>query len=138
MIAKLREERMYPCTKTVKRWENKSSSLGHVRPCRRTRNVRASVFHDHNLFILALYRLAYQKAIASEINAFLYKANYGSFDFRFYSASQITVAKQRIGLTRKRGSTTAYQALLSINKKRDGCFGTSPIHLESQIFVVKT
>jgi len=129
MTAILRDFRMYPSEHTVTRWENKRSSIGHSIPCRQTGNSRASVFHNHDLFLLALYRLAYPKAMASEINAFLYNANYGSLEFRFYSAPQITYAEQRIGLTRKTGSTTAYQALLPINKQKRWMFWNLPFPL---------
>jgi len=91
-----------------------------------TGNNRASVFRDHNLLLLALYRIAFPKSNAAEINAFLYRANYGSLDFRFYSSSQITEAEQRIGLTTKKGSTTAYQALLPINKQKRWMYWNLP------------
>ena len=105
------------------------SSLDHARPCHQTGNSRATVLHNHDLFLLSLYRLAYPKAMASEINAFMYNTNYGSLNFRFYSASQITIAKQRIGLTRKTGSTTAYQAFLPINKQNRWMFWNLPYPL---------
>jgi hypothetical protein len=73
-----------------------------------------------------LYRIVFPKAMAAEINAFLYRANYGSIDFRFYSASQISETEKRIGLTRKRGSTTAYQALLPINIQKRWMFWNLP------------
>jgi hypothetical protein len=44
--------------------------------------------------------------------------NYGNPNFRFYTDSQITDADYRIGMTRKCGSTTAYQAYLPINKQK--------------------
>ena len=68
--------------------------------------------------MLALYRVIFPKASAAEINAFLFRVNYGDPFFRFYTNSQITYAEQRIGLTRKRGSTTAFQAYLPINLRK--------------------
>ena len=83
-----------------------------------TGNRRAVVLRDHDLILLSLYRVAFPKASAAEINAFLYRANFGSLTFRFYSPSQISLAEKRLGLTRKVGSTTAYQALLPRNKRK--------------------
>ncbi|KAK1733492.1 hypothetical protein QTG54_015780 [Skeletonema marinoi] len=93
---------------------------GHCRPCRRTGNKRAQVLRDHNIVSLALYRVAFPKCSAAQINAFLYRINYGDVTFRFYTSPQITKAKTRIGLTRKCGSTTAYQAYLPIKYGRGG------------------
>jgi len=117
---------LYPSIRSVYRWENRKATLGHVRPFRRTGNARASVLRDHDLLLLALFRITYPKATANEINVFLYKANYGSMQFRFYAASQITEAEKRIGLTRKKGSTTAYQALLPANKQKRWMFWNLP------------
>jgi len=93
---------------------------GHCRPCRRTGNKRAQVLRDHNIVSLALYRVAFPKCSDAQINAFLYRINYGDVTFRFYTSPQITKAETRIGLTRKCGSTTAYQAYLPIKYGRGG------------------
>ena len=63
---------------------------------------------------------------AAEINAFLYKVNFGSLNFRFYLSSQITKAEQSIRLTRKRRSTTAYQAFLPVNLQKRWMFWNMP------------
>lgn len=126
MLTALRASHQYPSKRTEKRWQNLLVTYGHFRQCRRTGNKRASVFHDNDLLLLALYRIAYPKATAAEVNAFLYRANYGSLVFHFKSSSQITEAEKRIGLTRKRGSTTAYQALLPINKDKRRIFWNLP------------
>ena len=125
-IMKLREEHLYPSLQTEERWQNLLDNLGHYRPCRRTGNNRASVLRDHDLILLALYRAAFPKARADQINAFLYKANYGSLSFRFYSPSQISLCEKLIGLTRKCGSTTAYQALLPRNIRKRWCYWNLP------------
>ena len=81
----------------------------------------------HDLLLLALYRITFPKATAAEINAFLYRANYGSLTFRFYSPSQISETEKWIGLTRKKGSTTAaYQALLPFNKHKRWAYWNLP------------
>ena len=97
----LRNNKQFPSQASTYRWKKQQDSLGHVNACRRTGNKRSSVFHDHDLLFLALYRIAYPKTTAAEINAFLYKVNFGSLNFRFYLSSQITTAEQSIGLTRK-------------------------------------
>ena len=74
-----------------------------------------------DLFFVAFYRVLYPTATAAEINAFLFTAIHANDPFpRFYHPSQITRAEDRLGFSRKRGSTTAQQALLAINlAKRD-------------------
>ena len=129
MTAQLRKYRVYPGQRTVDRWARKVVSLGYARQCRRRGKYRVTVFHNHDLFLLALYCLAFPKAMASEINAFLYNANYGSLVFRTNSTPQITYAEQRIGLTRKTGSTTAYRAFLPINKQKRWMFWNLPYPL---------
>lgn len=126
MIMQLRAQHLYPSLQTERRWLDLINNLGHYRQCRRTGNRRATVLRDHDQVLLALYRVAYPKATSAEINAFLYRANFGSLWFRFYSPSQISECESRIGLTRKVGSTTAYQALLPRNKRKRWCYWNLP------------
>lgn len=107
--------KLFPSKQTVQRYLALIQQFGHCRPCRRTGNKRAEVLRDHNIVFIALYRVAFPKASAAQINAFLYRVNYGDVNFRFYTPSQISKAECRIGLTTKCGSTTAYQAYLPIN-----------------------
>ena len=65
-------------------------------------------------FYLAYYRLLFPKVHHDEINAFLYYV--GGMD-RLYVASQISRAEDRIGLSTKVGSTTAFQAYTPRNLK---------------------
>ena len=102
------------------------NDLGHYRCCRPRGNAQAKVLHGHNLILFALYRVAFPKATSTEINAFLYRANFGTFGFQFYSPSQMSACEQRIGLTRKVGSTTAYQALLPKNKQKRWTYWNLP------------
>ncbi len=67
-----RQQGRYPCNKSVKHWRDLRLQFGHVRACRRTGNARATILQDHNIILLALYRLAFPKATAAEVNAFLY------------------------------------------------------------------
>ena len=46
--------------------------------------------------------------------------------FRFYHPLQISTAESRIGLTRKVGSTTAYQAMLLVNCQKRWCYWNLP------------
>ena len=96
--------------------------LRHYRKCRPTGNRRATVLRNQDLILLALYWLVFPKATAAEINAFFFRANYGSVLFRFYLPSQITEAENQLGLTRKAGSTTASQAGLEINRLKRWCY----------------
>ena len=122
----LRIAHVYPSLQTEWRWFHLYNQLGHYCQCRQTGNVRATVLRDHDQIFLSLYRVAFPKATAAEINAFLYRCNYGSLIFRFYSSSQISECKKRIGFTRKRGSTTAYQALLPQNVWKRWCYRHLP------------
>ncbi|KAL7547765.1 hypothetical protein ACHAWF_015603 [Thalassiosira exigua] len=126
LIMAMRQQHRYPVMCTEIRWQHLLNRLGHYRPCRRTGNNRATVLRDHDQILLALYRVAYPKATAAEINAFLYRANYGSTTFRFYAPCQIRECEKRIGLTRKVGSTTAYQALLARNKRKRWAYWNLP------------
>ena len=74
-IEDLQQQRLYPCDRTVSKWRSLQAQFVHVMACRRTGNIRATVLQDHNIVLLALYRLAFPKATCAEINAFLYRAN---------------------------------------------------------------
>ena len=127
IFAQFRGQHIYPSLITKARWENLLLILlGHYWQCRRAGNRRATVLCDHDYIILALYRVTFPKLTAAEINAFLFHTNFGNLNFRFYSPSQISKCKNRIGLTRKRGGTTAFQALLPVNRRKRFCIGTSP------------
>ena len=117
-IATLRLNRVYPSIASQERWNTLEQTLQHLRPCRHTGNSFATRLRDTDLVHLALYRVAYPKATHAEVNAYLYRVNFGDHTFRFYSHSQISEAKARIGLSRKKGSTTAYQAFYPENLER--------------------
>jgi hypothetical protein len=126
IIQNLRQQYLLPSLSSEYRYLALDNTHGHVRACRRTGNNRATVLRGYDLFLLALYRIVFPKATAAEVNAFLYRANYGNVHFRFYSSSQITEAEKRINLTRKKGSTTAYQALLPVNVQKRWVFWNFP------------
>ncbi|EJK43907.1 hypothetical protein THAOC_37602 [Thalassiosira oceanica] len=122
LVVHLRGMHLLPSQRSERRWAGLLQRLGHYRKCRPTGNNRATVLRDENLILIALYRIVFPKATAAEINAFLFRANYGNVAFRFYSPSQITEAEDRLGLTRKAGSTTAFQAMLEINRLKRWCY----------------
>ena len=114
LIDQLRAQHVLSSRRTESRWVNLVVNNGHYRKCCHTGNNRARLLRGHDLILLALYRLAYPKANAAEINAFFYM-------FWFYSPSQISKAEEQLGLTKKRESTTAFQAYLPINKFKRWC-----------------
>ena len=114
----LRLNHVYPSAITQWRYEQLNDTLGHVLPCRRSGNKHSQKLSGQDLIYLALYRVAYPKCSTAELNAFLYRANLGNPAFSFFSQSQISVAEKSIGLTRKKGSTTAYEAFLPENLER--------------------
>ena len=101
-----REVRIRESARSTRRWRRRLARLGHLRPFRRTGNKRATVLRGYDAYRLAVYRTTYPKATIAEINAYLYIVT-----GRFYDPSQISRCEDRLGLSRKRGSTTAYQAL---------------------------
>ena len=117
-VAVLRHQHVYPSSITVSRWERLLEGQGHLRPCRRSGNVQAYRMTGIDLVYLSLFRVAYPKATIAEINAFLYRCNLGNPFFTFYSQSQISKSESLIGLSRKVGSTTAYQAYYPVNLQK--------------------
>ena len=117
-VSMLRNEHVYPCSVTQNRWERLSIELGHVRPCRRTGNRGTQKMAGQDLVYLSIYRVIYPKCSIAEINAFLYNANMMNPFFSFYSPSQISRAESLIGLSKKKGSTTAYQAFYDVNLEK--------------------
>jgi hypothetical protein len=87
---------------TENRWAALRNNLGHFRPCRRSGNAFATTLRGQDLIYLAIYRVAYPKAMVAEVQAFLYRMNYGNINFQFYTASQNSAAEALIGMTRKK------------------------------------
>ena len=117
-IRELQHCHLCPSEPTRSRWRSLENNLGHYRHCRRTGNNFPTCLRGFDLILLALYCAVYPKAKILKINAFLYNANFGNPTFCFYSPLQICLAETRIGLSRKAGSTTAYQALLPRNIRK--------------------
>jgi len=91
----LQAQHLYPSIDSENQCAKLENVHGHFQQCRRTGNAFATVFRDHNLLLLALYRITFLKATSAEINTFLYRANYGDLSF-FLSPSQISENKTRI------------------------------------------
>ena len=108
----LRAARRYPSKRTIRRHRRRLQMLGHLCHFRRTGNRCETVLRGHALYLLMLYRVAFPKAQISQVNAFLFNALGRR---RFFHPSQISKAETRLGLSRKRGSTTAKQAMLMRN-----------------------
>ena len=69
------------------------------------------------LILLAVYRAVFPKAQRCEIKAFLFRAHSGHIAEPFiYDQAAITRAEADLGLSWKKGSTTAYQAMRPENQ----------------------
>lgn len=123
LVTGLQQIRLWPSRRTVRRWRRRRNTEGHFRPYRRTGNRRATVLHGIEAVQLAYVQAVYPRITAHEMNVFLYNAN---GQVRFYHPSQIYRAQQRLGLSKKRASTTARQASLPINIQRRWDFWNLP------------
>ena len=85
---------------------------------------RKKNFVGIDLLLLALYRIAYPKCTAAEIIAFIARTSPRAHITGLYSVSAVTRAEQKLGLTRKRGSTTAYRAFTPQNLARRQMYWT--------------
>jgi hypothetical protein len=117
LFNQLRRLHLYPSKRTTLRHRQSLQQRGSYRRYARQGNNRASVLVGADALSLALFRSIFLKAAAAELNALLFRAQLGCGEPfpRFFSPSQITRTEDRLGLSRKRGSTTAYQALLPAN-----------------------
>ena len=134
-INHLRDQSLWPSTRSNRRWSQQLIQTGTLRRKKTTGNNHATVLRGEDLLHLAMYRAAYPKATAAEIIAFLHNTT-----GRFYHPSQISKAEDRLGLSRKKGSTTARQALIPLNILRrsifwhmDYPFGIADVAMADQI-----
>eukprot|EP00567_Pseudictyota_dubia_P014059 CAMPEP_0197436338 /NCGR_PEP_ID=MMETSP1175-20131217/3810_1 /TAXON_ID=1003142 /ORGANISM="Triceratium dubium, Strain CCMP147" /LENGTH=382 /DNA_ID=CAMNT_0042965605 /DNA_START=300 /DNA_END=1448 /DNA_ORIENTATION=- len=110
MVQQLRSEHLYPAERTMRRYRQRLNEHGHFMRFVRQGNQRATAIVGGDLMLLAQFRILFPKARIAEVIAYLFNAR-----GRFYHPSQISRAEDRLGLTRKRGSTTARQARLPRN-----------------------
>ena len=128
MIAEARQQRIFPSKRTIYRHNERFNRYGHLRPYKRQGNKRATVLRGLDGFMLAFYRVVWPKATQAELNAMLFQSQLarGIQHPRFFTPSQITKSEDRVGISRKRGSTTAYQALLPRNVARRWAYWNLP------------
>lgn len=131
----------YPARRTVLKWARRMRQHGHTRSYTKQGNLRAAVIRGETLLRLAAFKHAYPRSSINETNAFLWNSSMEPpGQRRLYSASQISNAEDRLGLSLKVSSTTARQAMLPINiQKRHNFwhlpypFGVSNINREDLI-----
>ena len=111
VISSLRSHHYFPSHRSVVRWVDRLNNLGNFRPFRRSGNKRAErEIMGNDLVLFTLYRVLLPKATQSEVSIFLVIMNRHDPMYVPYSPSQITRVEDVLNLTRKRGSTTAFQA----------------------------
>ena len=112
MINPLPNRSTYPSERSIRRWQQKRRDEGHFHPYKRQGGRRARNFVGRDITLLSYYRSIHPEATSAEVAAYLWNS-YGQFQNppRFYSPSQITKVEQELGLSRKRASKTARQAL---------------------------
>lgn len=112
---RMRQDNIVPVPRTILRYIRRREDLGHFRSYRPTGNNHAHVLRHDDLIMLAIWRVLYPRATHAETNAFLWEANGRT---RLYDPSQLSRAEQRLGLSMKRGSVTARQAMLPENLQK--------------------
>jgi transposase len=103
--------------RSIRRWANR------VVPFKSTGNKAMSKINGIHQRELILYRIAYPKATADEVRRYLYEDVPG---LKLFSRSDISKAETRVGLTRKCGSTTAWQAYEPRNILRRDLYWSVP------------
>ena len=111
-IRQMRLMHLWCSRASVYRWRMRNQIYGHMRRFRRTGNNRATVLRGYASLHLAFWWALWPRGNHHEANVWLFHAGGG---MRFYQPSQISLAEDRIGLSSKRASTTARQAMLPIN-----------------------
>ena len=103
---------IWPSRASIFVWERRLRDEGHYYAYKRNGGRRATVFAGRDLVLLSFYRSVHPEATAAEIIAYLWNVHGRFMPIpRFYSPSQVTKAEQALGLSRKRASKTARQAL---------------------------
>lgn len=92
-------------------------------PSEKNGNKLRLKIHGFDLFLLLFYRTVWPKSNADEVRCFIFQhSRYPTI----YSREDICKAEQNAGLSRKIGSTTAYQAFLPENVQRRWMFWNYP------------
>ena len=114
IITQAQQMYLFPSERTQRRHARRSRRNGHLLRYEKQGNRRATVLRGINNYMLSYWRVVWPKATHAELNALLFinQVARNEPNPRFFHPSQITRAEDRLGLSNKRGSTTAYQALL--------------------------
>lgn len=102
---------------SIRRWRMR------IRPFAPTGNKNCKKLHGVYLYLLVVYRKRHPKCNADEMRAFLYRSVIPRV---LFSRSEIYLAEKNLNIVRKRGSTTAFQAMLPGNIQRRRQFWTMP------------
>ena len=94
---------------SLKRWEKR------LIPYRQTGGKREQQMSGHHLYLLVLFKKIFPQASASQCAVFV---ACHSADNRVFTNREISAALKRLHFTRKKGSTTAYEAFSPTNLKR--------------------
>jgi len=94
---------------SLKRWEKR------IHPYRQTGGKRRQTMSGHHLYLLVLFKKIYPQASASQSAVFV---AVHSADNRVFTDREISKALRGLNFTRKKGSTTAYEAFSPVNLKR--------------------
>jgi len=111
VIADARNEGIYPTNRTIRRYKQRLRTKGHLQPYRPTGNRRSTILVGRDLVLLSIFVKKFPTATGLEKSAFLFNS-FGAFlpRPRFYTEAQICRAEQRLGLSRKKCSTSANKA----------------------------
>lgn len=104
-----------PSARSLRRWRNRPWRLA------KSGGVAATNLRGHESVLLALYRLAWPKATLDQVRAFIARRT-----GRLYSRADVSLRESQLGLTRKVGSTTAWQAFTPMNLYRRQQFWSAP------------
>lgn len=84
---------------------------------RYTGNCRSDAIVGFPLILLAMYKRAFPKATRAQIIAYLYHTHSSTLLIpRVYFVKNVTDAENKLGLNRKKDSTTAHQAYTFVNR----------------------
>jgi len=100
--------------RSIQRWKKDG-----VIAKKRTGNKKKTFIEGEHLFILAAYKRIFPHAKAAQCALFI---SIHSTDGRVFTNTQIHNALKLLGMTRKKGSTTAYQAFTPRNEYLYDCF----------------
>ena len=91
---------------SILRWKER------LEPFRQTGNKESTILRGQHQILLSSYIFAHLEATADEVATFIANASDGTI----YSRQDISFRLKQLKMTRKRGSTEAYQASLPHNK----------------------